>query len=585
MRKRFFLKNLSFFIVLLLIPIIIMGTFSIQMVKNYIKKDIEQDNILLLNQIRENMDLIIGELKPYELSLGLDGGNSFYIKKMLNSQTLDFTDISNLKIIMNNLSSLSDAREYIDSIYIYFENDGKYFMTDKGKLRLHSVRDQGWYDSFLQNREKIHWSERRTIQDVGDTKKEVISLYHVLGNKKNVIVFNLVPEYFAKMDGQINSSNGRQVIIVNSEEKVLFNNSDGFEVGFAKVWDEVENIENSKVVFINEKDKSYIAQKIVAKTNGWNYILISDAREVYTLYYRLNLLIIVFITISIFAGTILALIFTRNSTKKIYEIIDIFQAAENGAKIPRLTHATKDTYTYIVENIIKTFINQSYLKNQLELRKYKLELAQMSALQMQVNSHFIYNTLDTINWKVYQLTHEANEANDMIGYLSDILYYSLEKPEEKVHLWEEIDNVKNYISILQIRYKDKFEVHWEVDEEVVDRLVPKILLQPLVENSIYHGIKPMNGKGRIDIYIAKSIQGTRISIADNGQGIDKNKLEEIKKTIKKSSEIKSGSIGLHNINSRLVLADCPELEIDSNGSGTTIILTVKEEDNVSIINR
>ena len=585
MRKRFFFKNLSFFIVLLLIPIIIMGTFSIQMVKNYIKKDIEQDNILLLDQIKENMDLIIGELKPYELSLGLDGGNSFYIKKMLNSQTLDFTDISNLKIIMNNLSSLSDAREYIDSIYIYFENDGQYFMTDKGKLRLDSVRDQSWYDTFLQNREKIHWSERRTIQDVGDTKKEVISLYHVLGNEKNVIVFNLVPEYFAKSDSQINSSNGRQVIIVNREEQVLFNNSDGFEVEFVKVWDEVENIENSKVVFINEKDKSYIVQKIVSKANGWSYILISDAREVYTLYYRLNRLIIVFITISIFAGTILALIFTRNSTKKIYEIIDIFQAAENGAKIPRLTHATKDTYTYIVENIIKTFINQSYLKNQLELRKYKLELAQMSALQMQVNSHFIYNTLDTINWKVYQLTHEANEANDMIGYLSDILYYSLEKPEEKVHLWEEIDNVKNYISILQIRYKDKFEVFWEVDEDVVDRLVPKILLQPLVENSIYHGIKPMNGKGRIDIQIVKNIQGTRISIADNGQGIDKNKLEEIKRTLKKSSEIKSGSIGLHNINSRLVLADCPELEIDSDGSGTTITLTVKEEDNVSIINR
>ncbi|MDK2800407.1 MAG: two-component system, sensor histidine kinase YesM [Clostridiales bacterium] len=189
---------------------------------------------------------------------------------------------------------------------------------------------------------------------------------------------------------------------------------------------------------------------------------------------------------------------------------------------------------------------------QLSERKYKLQTMELLALQSQMNPHFLFNTLQTIYWKVCSFTGKSNEVNRMIENLSDILRYSLETGEMNVTLEEEIKNTISYIEIQKIRYKDKFDVIWEYDDDIKQLKVVKLLLQPLVENSIYHGIKEKEGKSYIKIKINHSNHWIKIVVIDNGLGITPEKLIKLQEKLNQDQDY-SEHIGLFNTNKRLML--------------------------------
>jgi len=140
----------------------------------------------------------------------------------------------------------------------------------------------------------------------------------------------------------------------------------------------------------------------------------------------------------------------------------------------------------------------------------------------------------------------------MITNLTDILEYSLSNPNETVSLEEEIKNTRSYIDIQKVRYKDKFDFIWEYDEEVLNYRVIKLLLQPLIENSLYHGIKEKEGKGSIKVKILNFKTYLKISVIDSGMGISKEDLAEIRDRLKRETDY-TDHIGVYNTNKRMVL--------------------------------
>lgn len=584
MRKKFFLKNLGLFLILLFIPTVILGGLSILITKQYIKDDLYTDNYLLLNQIKKNMELIIEELEPLKLAYGINGQTTYYSKKLLNSQSLEYIDINSLKIINNSLSSLSNAREYIHSIYIYFKNKDNYFLTGNTKEKIGMYFDSGWYESYLQNREtRRQWSERRLIALPGGNHQEVVSIYNLLGTTDSVIVFNIVPQYIDKLLQSGIDDAGQKLLIINEDKEILFGDSsflrhEDKNLLFGKLDNRPEKL--FEIQFTADK---FIGHKVISDKNGWKYLLFSPKSQVFKVYYNLLNLIMIMLVGSVLVGIVLSVYFTRQSTKQVYKIIDIIQAAENNQPLPSVTPQATSTYGYIVQNILKTFINQSFLKAQLEARKYKLRSAQLMALQTQINPHFLFNTLETINWKVYQFTKKPNEVNEMLEYLSELLRYSLESPEEEVTLREEIENTKRYVYLQKIRYKEKFAVIWDYRESVLEVKVPKLILQPLIENAIYHGIKSSPDKGLIKIRVRTLANEIKISVIDNGAGMAKEKLHLLRDKLNSEDVFDSKHIGLTNINTRLRLKYGKKLSIRSKkhwGTAVGLSLPVEGEKHV-----
>jgi len=227
----------------------------------------------------------------------------------------------------------------------------------------------------------------------------------------------------------------------------------------------------------------------------------------------------------------------------------------------------------------KTMVDR--LKRLIEIQ-FKTELyrkeAELKALIMQINPHFLYNTLEVINGiaddeGVYQIS-------EMTQALSKMLRYNLDFRREQVQIADELENIRHYVLIMKSRFEDRLEVEWDADPAVNPYLITKTVLQPLLENAIKHGIERKLGKGWIKITARKLGEEILIRIADNGIGFDAGKLEEFKRFKNRSTDSffdvsTSSSLGLKNVYTRLRMFFGQNLhfDIDSvSGEGTTLTI-------------
>jgi len=218
----------------------------------------------------------------------------------------------------------------------------------------------------------------------------------------------------------------------------------------------------------------------------------------------------------------------------------------------------------------------------------QIKLAELRTLQAQINPHFLYNTLDSIVWMAE--ARKNDQVIRLVQALSHFFRISLSKGRDVISIEEEIEHIRNYLVIQQMRYRDILDYDIQVDPDILNRQVLKMTLQPLVENALYHGIKNKRGKGRIEI------RGWRnnphvicLQVTDNGIGMAPERLEEIRRSLSRGIEIQSASpeeirhqgFGLRNVHQRIRLyyGEPFGLQIESSYmTGTSVILKIPDSE-------
>jgi two-component system sensor histidine kinase YesM len=205
----------------------------------------------------------------------------------------------------------------------------------------------------------------------------------------------------------------------------------------------------------------------------------------------------------------------------------------------------RNIFDYLNHHVIKTFLEQDYLRWQTEAMEYR-------ALQMQVNPHFLFNTLDTINWKAVKLASGENDVSTMIQLLSKLLKYSLQVDDfSGVPLSKELEQTEYYIQLQHIRFKQAFTCEKNIDPSLLDVRVPAMLLQPILENAFNHGFKedePLH----ITISATQVDNRMQIVVANDGKSMSQEDVDAINQSRADVLQKKS-SLGLLNINKRLML--------------------------------
>lgn len=217
-------------------------------------------------------------------------------------------------------------------------------------------------------------------------------------------------------------------------------------------------------------------------------------------------------------------------------------------------------------------------KEQTRLRKAEFEL-----LQAQINPHFLYNTLDAIVWLAE--AGEQKKVVSMVGSLSEFFRTSLNQGKDIISIREELQHVRSYLEIQQVRYQDILQYEIHVPEELYCYTIPKITIQPLVENALYHGIKNKRGPGRIEVSGRMERDFFVLQIKDNGIGISKDRLRQVRDGIQNKVPTENDIYGLYNVNERIRLnfGESYGISIDSiHGEGTVvkIILPYVEQERV-----
>ncbi|WP_059102640.1 sensor histidine kinase [Shouchella shacheensis] len=280
------------------------------------------------------------------------------------------------------------------------------------------------------------------------------------------------------------------------------------------------------------------------------------------------------------ATVVIGYLVMRRYASRISQIKQSMLQVQKGDLRPRIAvRKEKDELALIARSFnqmledLTTNIERSY---DLERKNHQ---AEMRALQSQINPHFLYNTLETIRMKA--LIEGSKESAAMTYHLATLLRYALSK-NEVTHLREELEHLKQYMTLMEYRYADKLTVEYVVDEALLSQPVLRFILQPLAENYIMHGLRSDQRDNRLQIRIAqRSEKDMQISISDNGGGMSKERLKEIHFMLQKDvPQDMYDSIGLSNIHKRLQLhyQEAYGLTIESiEGEGTTVYMTIPLE--------
>lgn len=296
------------------------------------------------------------------------------------------------------------------------------------------------------------------------------------------------------------------------------------------------------------------------------------------------------VTVNLLLLSALLYWFINRITRHIRKLNGAIAEVAGGNLVVETSIRTGDEIQNLAEGFNAMVRRLSELMNETYQLGVRRKEAELNSLQAQINPHFLYNTLESINWEAMLLTNGPNKVSEMVTALSDLLRLSINKGREIVTFQEEIDHVKNYLILQKERYADKFEVEWNVDPRLYEYRTLKLILQPLVENAIYHGLELKEGTGVIRIGGKLEEDGVRVTIEDDGLGMSAGQLAQVRQSLlpedaanrgESGKRGAGGSIGISNVHERIQLyyGEFYGIEVESEpnaGTRVTIRLPLLE---------
>lgn len=448
----------------------------------------------------------------------------------------DKTDFKNLKDIIK-VSEKSD--EFIKKIFLVSEN-GNIISNEKVNLETNKdMKNISWYKKLINSNNMAFASKADFSKISSDSSKNIISISKEIKDKNNkrlgFVVINLSYKFLEDFLSTINFGKDGYVFILSSEEELLFKSKNMEDFG-------KKDYEKLLKKRMKPEKMDFVSSNVFIPNTQWKLVGISFSNAISNLKKQLieSSLILALI---VFILTLLVSIFVSKKISKpiIYLIGEIKKTDKKLYKIKSLPQASSEIQILTKEynNLIdRIFV----LTEDIEKKEEQKRTYQVKALQSQINPHFLYNTLDTILWLVE--FGENEKAIKVTKNLGMLLRNSLNIDEDFVKLDKEIEHAKNYLDIQKIRYDNKFTYEFIKKIETNSLYVPKLILQPIIENAIYHGIREKKSKSYIKIIVEKNPEFLIIKIIDNGLGPEEKK---------ENIPTKLGGIGMENVNYRIKL--------------------------------
>ncbi|WP_270169144.1 cache domain-containing sensor histidine kinase [Paenibacillus sp. SYP-B4298] len=557
----FFVKNFIAVILPMFIPILVLGGLFHLIIKTQIKDTIIVNNSNSLHQTIDTFNLIFNELDAVSLYFS-NPVIKQNLSRILKEPSLSSGDLTLFDTLRQFVNVPAITRPYIHSIYMYIPNDyGRFYNNNYGIDYLEQSYDSTWQRSLGIHEHESMWAEPRAIKEYSfEPPKEVITFYRRLNlgqpsGHDGILIMNISTDYINKQLEQLKKLPEQQFYVLDASRQLIISSAQS-----APLTDnQIEEVAASEltVFTLPSVGGSNLISKVQSDSYNWSFVTVIAEKSLYKVPNSLAKLTFSLLAACFLIGAVLAFVLTRKNYHNVKTILNIIQSAQKGGVVSKIEKKPSDVYHYIIQNVLKTFVENNYLSVQLSERKYRYEVIELKALQSQMNPHFLLNTLQTIYWKVLELTGKPNEANAMLEHLGDILKFSLDVHAQLIPLEDELRYTRSYIEILKYRYRDKFSVVWDVYETVLHYHVTKLLLQPLVENALYHGIKNKKGTGIIRIKIRERGGQLVLSVTDNGTGMAPNRLNQIKSKLRcsldSSDDSQTSHIGLSNTYKRLHL--------------------------------
>ncbi len=553
-------RLLIFFLVIMFLPITMLGIFSNLVYTKMVENKVNQHTSQMINQIEINIDNYIKSVENILMYIS----NSEDVINFLNKQDTLSEDEGEIleNRIKRSLKTYTEVNSEILGLLVVNSED-KYISNDLEKKTRDELAREIWFNEAIIEDGKVHFFSKPIGRNLKSYKnysaEDIITISKAVIDKetKNIIGVIMADINLKKFDDIIRDNyigetgffyllDNNNNIVYSPVNPIIYrisnNNFNGTNGNFIKTI----NNEAFRITY-NTSD-----------VTGWKSIGVFSFNDISKDIIKMERFTLI-ITISTFLlAVFFSLLFTNSIVTPIKELKNLMKGVESGDLDLRFEEERYNnefgelghSFNHMVSEI-KELINMVY-KEQSSKRKAEIEI-----LQSQIKPHFLYNTLDTIAWMAED--YNAKEIVHLVGALTKVFRIGLSKGKEVIKLKDEIEHINSYLTIQKYRYEDKLSYKISYDEAVLDVLVLKLITQPIVENSIYHGIKEKRGKGEININFRKVVDEIIITVKDNGAGISEEKLQNINSMLETGNSFyidsESGSgYGISNVNTRIKLS-------------------------------
>jgi Predicted signal transduction protein with a C-terminal ATPase domain len=565
-------------VLFILIPLLLFGLLYYRSSNQFVMDRTDQETDQVVQLVQQNVDQLLSKYEEQLKSIYEDEDAILQLSEMNRSRSEQpsAADAFN-RFLRNYLRGKDD----VDSIYLY-SNHNVYFADFKGSSYFTAQFDKHpeWQQAVDQAAGKAVWlptfklePNRYNMQStyyfsVGMQLKNVADTMQKIGT----VYMNVKISALDHLIQNVNVSPNGILMLADTDGHVLWHrNTAAYDTSLQELPFYKELLaQKERHMTVQLDNQSFRVSYVPSAYNHWLYLsfipqsdLNEQSKELRRFFY---------LTLIAFGGSfiLLAFLISRFITRPIRQIALAMKQIHKENVDVKLPAAADDEVGMLQAsfNSMRRRINE--LIQEVRVVSEKEKEAEVRALQAQINPHFVYNSLDTINWVA--IDREQDDISGMITALSDIMRYAIRPGEPWIILEEELKWARNYAYLQKIRFEDRFEVVIEASEELLLWKVPRLYLQPYLENAILHGMEHIEEGGIISVTIQpdEKTGGIRTVLKDNGGGIPEHELREI--TMRRAR-----GIGIYNLDDRLKLEFGPEYGVDicsdiHDGTVVTIIL-------------
>ncbi|WP_438349408.1 cache domain-containing sensor histidine kinase [Paenibacillus sp. FA6] len=565
---------LGFFIVMLII-ICVAGVFIYDRVSTLLKDNTEKHIQQTAVQATGRLDALIAQIDSMTMQVATNSYVQQLLVKELDGQPGTFNERQSLLQIVGSYQAYTTD---VESLELY-TSDNK-LLFPMGESTLSSRVDKRYIEEANRQKGRLVWMGI----DPNDTDYILairqVSLMDRWFSRGGYILVRIQRSYFQLNELQIVNEAGEFILLVDDTGRML--NSNGITDA------DLEPLMDSGNQTVTFEGKDYVMVKQHSEKTNWTLIILTPVRYITEGISMLQTVLFASGGIGALLFLIMSFILSTMITRPIIQLIKAMRKSRFGV----LTPNHESVYTIELSELNYTYNQMVNHMNELIRVVYEKEMLQsrteLKALQAQINPHFLFNTLEAFNWSLQEKGEE--ELASLVVAMSKLFRYTISNPnhDEWVTIGEELEQVRRYLLIMQMRLGDRLSWHVDVSPESMSVPIPKLLIQPIVENAILYGVESKVKPGRVTVSVvpSESVGWTTVTVTDDGLGMNEAMLQELYHALEGGPSIssKGTGIGLVNVQRRLKLyyegdhGEVEGLRLSSRISeGTTVVFEIPSE--------
>ncbi|WP_186576031.1 cache domain-containing sensor histidine kinase [Aquibacillus kalidii] len=582
-------KLISHFLIISIIPIICLGLLINWTVERVVEQQVNDNTLQLISKVNETFEFYINNMQSI----------TYYIASNEKVQNFFSTEVQNRTIhnqydIQRYLRNFTTLSPEVAGVLVV-NSDGKYVSNELYVPPSKDLREESWYQEAVNNKgifKIIGQPKNRSISSLVNYKNdEVVSVVRAVIDPftqkvQGVILIDLKLRVIAETLVDIRLGKTGYLMLVDDQQRTIYQPDEPLVEKIPEEWIKGKT-SGSFSKKVNSQKLQFIYQK--SPFSDWTTIGVFPTEETIYEIREIRFYLVIFVVILMFFGLPVSYFLSNSISKPISQLMLFMRKAEEGKLDVRYKEKRHDEIGMLGRSFNKMLSQINELLRLTERHERQKREAEFRSLQANINPHFLYNTLDTIQWMARK--KKANDVAEVVESLAKLFRIGLSKGRDAITLNMEIEHIESYLLIQKTRYRDKLNYQIDIDEGARSLYVLKFILQPIVENAIYHGIKQRRGAGHITVMAREKETKLSIMICDDGVGMTDEQLQEMRKALSEAVERTENpsenrdkkGYGMLNVQARILLAFGKSygINIDSyEGEGTQveIILPILEGD-------